>query len=302
MSEKGLITAETINAMEVFADGGIDKILSDIKAKATELVPDLSTDKGRKEIASMARKVSSSKVLLDNLGKELVSDWKNKAKLVDSSRKLARDTLDELRDSVRLPLTEWEEAKAAKEAAEALEKELSEAYDAAIAENDLFDRQKAIEAREAEILRQKEAEEAAKQAEEAERLRLAREEEIRKEAAEKERQAAVQREADANAALEKAEKDRVAAIEQARIDQENAVKDAERKAKEEAERVERERLAVEAEEKRRAAELAADKEHRAKINSAALSCLIGCGLSEEAGKDLIKAIARGEIAHITINY
>lgn len=302
MSEKELITAESINAMEVFADGGINKILAGIKAKAMEFVPDVSTDKGRKEIASMARKVSTSKVLLDNLGKDLVSDWKNKAKLVDSSRKLVRDTLDELRDSVRLPLTEWEEAKAAKEAAEALEKEISDAFDAAIAENDLFDRQKAIEEKETEILRQKEAEEAAKQAEESERLRLAREDEIRKETAEKERQAAAQREADAKAALEKAEKDRIAAIEQARIDKEKAVEEAERKAKEEAERVERNRLVAEAEEKRRAAELAADKEHRAKINNAALSCLIGCGLSEETGKDLIKAIAHGEIAHITINY
>lgn len=302
MSDNELITAESVNAMEVFAGGGLDKILAYITAKATELVPDVSTDKGRKEIASMARRVSSSKVLLDGLGKDLVSDWKAKSRMVDASRKAARDTLDALRDATRLPLTEWEEAKKAKEEAEALEKEVSEAFDAAKTENELFDRQKDIEAKEAKLAEEAEAKRLKEEEAEAKRLRLEREELIRKEAADKERLAAQQREIDAKTALEQAEKDRVAAAEKASVDQKNAVKEAERKAKEEAERVYRDRLAAEAEKERQAAALAEDKEHRAKINNAALSCLMGCGLTEEDGKDLIKAIAHGEIAHITINY
>lgn len=108
MSE--LIKLENINAVAVFVDGGADDVLKSIKSACDEFLPDVSTAKGRKEIASMALKVAKSKTALDAAGKELVSDWKAKAKLVDDERKRIRETLDELKVSVRLPLTEFEDA------------------------------------------------------------------------------------------------------------------------------------------------------------------------------------------------
>jgi colicin import membrane protein len=103
-----LITVEKINALEVFTDKGMTPILEEINKKVALLVPDVTTAKGRKEIASMANKIARSKTLLDEVGKNLVADWKAKAKVVDDSRKIMRDKLDLLKEATRAPLTEWE--------------------------------------------------------------------------------------------------------------------------------------------------------------------------------------------------
>jgi hypothetical protein len=79
------------NVAQYFVEKGLDPIIE------------------RKEIASMARKVASSKVALDDLGKDLVSGIKKQATAVDAERKRMRDTLDALRDETRAPLTAWEE-------------------------------------------------------------------------------------------------------------------------------------------------------------------------------------------------
>jgi len=109
-ASNALICVEQINALEVFTEKGVEPILEEIKNKVALLVPDVETSKGRKEIASMANKIARSKTLLDEVGKNLVADWKAKAKVVDDSRKKMRDTLDQLKEITRAPLTEWEQA------------------------------------------------------------------------------------------------------------------------------------------------------------------------------------------------
>lgn len=313
MSGKTLISIEKINAVTVFTEDGTEELLKQIEAKVAEFTPNTSTAKGRKDIASMAYKVSQSKTLLDNLGKELVSDWKKKAGIVDKSRKAIKDRCDQLRDGVRLPLDEWEKAEAARKEKIKLAKEISDAWDIAHAENENRDKQKELDAKLAEIAQQEEEKRQAEAAEEAERQRLEREETIRREATEKaakdaeealekERAESIRREAEAKIAADNAERDRLAAIETARIEKENAVKEAERKAREEADRKEGERLRQEAEAKRQAQAKAADLEHRKTINNAALTCLMDNGCSEAESKRLITLIACGKIAHITINY
>ena len=106
--EQALIVVERLNPIEIFQNGGMDKILKEIESKVEGIVFDVSTEEGRKECASMAYKVARSKTLIDNMGKELVADWKKKAKVVDAERKKARDFLDPLKDRVREPLTEYE--------------------------------------------------------------------------------------------------------------------------------------------------------------------------------------------------
>jgi len=108
-SQTDLIVKENINVLQVFTDKGIDPILAEITSKVRSFVPDISTIAGRKEIASLANKVARSKTMLDGMGKDLVADWKSKAKVVDSSRKKMRDTLDSLKNEARAPLTEWED-------------------------------------------------------------------------------------------------------------------------------------------------------------------------------------------------
>ena len=76
-----LVVIEEINPAVIFTEvSEIDALLKNIEAQAMSHVPVLETVTGRKEIASIANKVARSKTLLDGMGKDLVADWKNKAK------------------------------------------------------------------------------------------------------------------------------------------------------------------------------------------------------------------------------
>lgn len=93
---------------------GLDPYIEKVRAEVSGHVPDLTTRKGREEIASLAFKVRKSKTALDNLGKKLVDDLKEIPKKIDAERKRMRDALDALAEEVRQPLTEWEEAEEAR--------------------------------------------------------------------------------------------------------------------------------------------------------------------------------------------
>lgn len=95
-------------------EGGAKALFDRIAEQARSVVPDLSTDKGRKAIASMARKVASTKTAFDAHGKELKEQYTVITNKIDADRKLFRDACDALRDEIRKPLTEWEEAKEAR--------------------------------------------------------------------------------------------------------------------------------------------------------------------------------------------
>ncbi|MEC7798104.1 MAG: hypothetical protein VX755_12385 [Pseudomonadota bacterium] len=85
-----------------------DQFYEAIKAETDKLIPDLTTEKGRKEIASMAFKVAKTKTAIDAAGKLLNEEARAKINLVDAARRDIRDKLDALKDEVRRPLTEWE--------------------------------------------------------------------------------------------------------------------------------------------------------------------------------------------------
>ena len=105
-----LVVVDDKKVMELFSSDGLEPIVLAVKEKVKDFVPDLTTDKGRKEIASLARKVAKTKVYLDERGKELVSEWKMKSKVVDKERSRVRIALDGIRDEVRKPLSDWEDA------------------------------------------------------------------------------------------------------------------------------------------------------------------------------------------------
>lgn len=101
---------------QVFAPGGVEKLVADLeeKARAEATKLDISTPKGRKEVASLAYKVARSKTALDDMGKKLVEGIKSQAAAIDADRRIVRDRLDKLRDEVRKPLDEFEAAEAAR--------------------------------------------------------------------------------------------------------------------------------------------------------------------------------------------
>jgi len=124
-NDKALIQKEILDVKILFSKDGMDKILADVREQALSQVPDVSTEGGRKDIASMAFKVARSKTLIDELGKDMGSEWKKKIDRINGFRKQARDTLDALKDEVRKPLTDYEqEQKRIKEENDKKEKEI----------------------------------------------------------------------------------------------------------------------------------------------------------------------------------
>jgi hypothetical protein len=109
-----LIPLEKPDLPLLFSPGGLSALLDRIEAEARSMVPNSTTDKGRKTIASMAAKVARSKTYIDGLGKDFVAGLKTQAAVVDAERKHARDRLDVLKEEIRRPLTEWETAEKAR--------------------------------------------------------------------------------------------------------------------------------------------------------------------------------------------
>lgn len=148
----------------------------------------------------------------------------------------------------------------------------------------------------------------------AEREQKEREERIAREAAEKARQEQAEALAKAQAEKELAEQRRIAAEKQAEIDRieaENRAEQeriaAEQRAAEQAEaaaQAERDRIAAEqarAEAERKARE--ADREHQGNINRAAMEAIQQAGsLSDDQARAVIRAIVKGQVPNVTINY
>lgn len=106
-----LIETITKNPVALFTDdAAYSEFYKRVEAEVSAHVPDLSTVRGRADIASLAFKVTKSKTAIDAAGKKLNEDARAKINLVDAQRRKIRDELDALATKVRQPLTEWEEA------------------------------------------------------------------------------------------------------------------------------------------------------------------------------------------------
>ena len=293
---------QNINAVEVFKTGGTDSIINKIKEQALSFIPDTTTQRGRKEIASIAARVASSKVALDKAGKELVAGIKEQSKAIDAERKKMRDSLDVLKEEVRKPLTDWENAEKAKIEAEAEKLRLEEeAKQKAIFEEQ--ERQRIeLEKREAELRAKEEAIKEKERKEQEEKERIEREKEIAKqaelkaklEAEEKIRKAEEERirvKLEAEQQAKKAEQDRIEALQRAEREKQEAI-EAERY------RVEQERLRLEEEERKRSE----DKENRRKINQSLLELFTSHGCSNETAKAIIKDIIANKNKNIKVIY
>ena len=302
IKKNGLMTNEIIilddkrqiTPTELFTPSGIDKILASIREKVKDFEPDMTTEKGRKEIASMAYKVARTKTALDNEGKKLTEEWVKQKSLVDSERKRVREELDDLRDKIRAPLDEWER----------LEQERIDLRKSKIAEfeacytfslstpleilDDVIDNLPRLfdfEWQEFQYKAKTSYEEAMAYVKEL-RCQIVKEKEKEQE-------------------LEKLRKEKEECDRKDR--EEKIAKDAADKAV----AVEREKVeAQKAAEAKAAAEREADKKYRTKINNEALRDLVlhvmndkGVGiLTEDQAKAIVSCIARGEIDHVSIKY
>ncbi|SWX90498.1 TolA protein [Klebsiella pneumoniae] len=273
-------------APAIYVENGLDSFLEKIRAGVNE-VPDLSTAKGRARIASLAAQVSRSKTAVEKPGRDYLKRLKEQPKVVEAELRRFVTECDQLRDEVRRPLTEWEDAEKAR--TEALQQRLvdlralAEVIDAAgnyLPSSDIQARileaksvvlddswqERAAEAGVAKdstiqqleaslVIAQKREHEAAelnrlrKEAEE--KARLEREEVIRREAAEQaKRDAEAKAQAEIDAAARR-ESEARAATERAEREKIEAQQKAEREAKAAAEKAEQEKNAAIAAERRR---------------------------------------------------
>jgi hypothetical protein len=100
-----VMTAETFTNDEEF-----DKLYSQVKEAVDKHIPDTTTKTGRDAIASMAYKVARTKTALVAQGKKLTETWRDQTKKVNAACNTIEERLDTLKDEVRKPLTEWEDA------------------------------------------------------------------------------------------------------------------------------------------------------------------------------------------------
>ena len=334
------VNVEKAAYMAAFSQaGGLQYIIDQITQQAHEQAKglDASTAANRKKLASIAYSVAQAKTGIDGEGKDLVSEAKAKIKVVDDNRKAVRDKLDTLRDTIRQPVTDYEQAEQARLAAiqavldqldtlasandsdgqrlSAEQLHMRKHQAAALAKNDYGDMAADVAAKAestlkyldtaiaaAEEYEQQQAEIERMRTEQAARERADHEAKIAAEAAEKARAEA---EAKAKAEREASERARIEAqlkAEQAERDKQAAIDraEAEKQAAVQAERLRIEAEAAQAE--KAEAERAANVENQRKVNRAILAVMLECGFEEEAAKAfLIKAI-QGKVPHLKIYY
>lgn len=293
-SNEELIIIEDAKALDLFStEGGLDFILDEAKALVDGFTHDISTSTGRKETASLAYKIAKFKTRLDGMGKELTSEWKEKAKLVDNNRKHLRDELDALKALARKPLTDWENAELARKAAhghgikeltylmeieDATSESISVSLEAAksTAMGEQWEEFAAEAARvKDEVVTFLEAALEKMLKAEAEAVELDR---LRKE------EAARQQEA-------RDEAIRVEAADKARADEQRKVRVADQLTKDLARQEEDKRLRREA-----------NKSNLTRKNNAAIKSIVACGISEADATTVVTAIAAGQIKNVSITY
>ena len=277
-------------AVVLFDQDKFDAFYAKLEAEIKAVPVDLTTDKGRKAIASVAAKVRSEKAGIDRDRKRLTQEWRDNTALVNNAWKGIEAKLDTLAVAARKPLTDWEEAEKEREqkaraiidlmerngalfpadTAETIRERGATTWKIEITEErygSLMAEAQATKDRTIAFLKSALERALREEADKAglERLRAAEAERLAKEQAEREeREAAERAEADAKAeeerraAAEQAEQERIAAVQREAEDRAKA--EAEAAAQAERDRIQREHDEALASERRRAEEAEAARQ------------------------------------------
>jgi septal ring factor EnvC (AmiA/AmiB activator) len=313
--------------------GGTAELFERIAQEARSHVPDVTTKKGRDAIGSLALKVSKSKTFIEKCGKELVAEQKAQIKVIDDDRIATVKKFDELRNEILAPRDAWEQAE--KDRVQVIQDKIARfdsgrvdigsplplilsviaeieavTVDESFAEYQEHAKLQKYEC--LEVLRKVQVDREKYEAEQAEleRLRLAEQARLQQE-----RDAQIAREAAEKATREAEEKARFEAdrVQREKLEAEQreaklkADKDAAelravQAAENERKRIEAEQFAqAEAERKAEEARLA-DKQHKNRICNEALKGLTDLGVDAELGKEILRAINKGLVPHVSIKF
>lgn len=285
-------------------DGEALEAVNQITAIVQDVPRDPTTEKGRKEIKSLARALASARIAVDTIGKDHKAELTRIGKVIDAQRNIFKSPMESLQVQVLEPVTllERKEKERVSEHQELIEqiKALRDIpYNVNVAGiNERLTRLSSIMQRDFEEFFDV----------------ASAENDITQSSLYDARNFAIQCEEEAKAIREREIAEAVEASKaKALIDQKNAIARLEREKKEAHERAERDKQAAiiaERESAARQARLIAqenecraqDQEHRKQINRVALAALQEQGFSAEDGKKIIIAIANGKIPHITVNY
>ncbi len=107
-------TISVESAPTIYGHNKLDAFFNRVASEVKNEAPDLSTKKGRDRIASLSAKVSRSKTAVEKPGRDYLKKIKELPKTIESELREFCQKMDSLRDEVRLPLTEWEQAEEAR--------------------------------------------------------------------------------------------------------------------------------------------------------------------------------------------
>jgi len=323
-----LVLVQPLPLEKLFERATIDPILEQIKAQCRAVPTDISTESGRKAVASLAFKIAKTKTFIESQRITLVASEKKRLAVIDAEGKRIRDELDALKDEVRQPLTEWENAETQRiNKHELIIADLADAANMGLATTaDIETRithlksfslagmqeftKRAEETRAASLvsLRTRLEESHREDRERAEVARLRQEQEAR---AQKQRDETIAAKARADAEIQireaetraaQAEEDKQRTIAKALANEiaakKRADEDKTKAIQKERERVERQRQAeADAEAKRESS-----KRHRTKINNEAIAAFAEFGIDTAIAKKVVDLIAMGQIPNIKISY
>jgi hypothetical protein len=225
--------------------------------------------------------IARTKTYIDNIGKELTTEYKEVPKKIDAIRKNARELLDNLKDEVKKPLEEWQK----EQEKIAYQLDIFNKWDEAHAMHDTF-----IEAKK-------------QQAQRIEIERLQREEDIR-------RQAIFESELNAKIELEKQQKKHEREIALKEIERMEAVNAERQRSKDDALKVEQaalqeQKAKIAKQEQEQKIELARQSsiEHKKNIQEdSIMSLILNVGIDSSLAQQIVEAIDGNLIDNIFIKY
>lgn len=114
-----IVTIEDVTidkAPAIFGHNSLSRFVEAVRAEVIGEVPDLTTDKGRKRIASVAATVARSKTAVDGVGRAYLKQLKGLPKIIEAELREFEADMNALRDEVRAPLNAWEAEREAEKA------------------------------------------------------------------------------------------------------------------------------------------------------------------------------------------
>lgn len=106
-----IVTIEDVTidrAPAIFGHNSLSRFVEAVRAEVVGEVPDLTTDKGRKRIASLAATVARSKTAVDGVGRAYLKQLKGLPKIIEAELREFEADMNAVRDEVRKPLNDWE--------------------------------------------------------------------------------------------------------------------------------------------------------------------------------------------------